>query len=62
MSGNPVQLNHVELEIVNQSPEQAIVAIKYILIVDDQIQDGSSSTETPARGPNIKCKYYLSGS
>ena len=30
------------MEIVNQSSEQAIVAN------DDQVQDGSSSTETPA--------------
>ena len=49
-SGDPKQPNqgeHVELEIVNQSPEQAIVAI------DDQIQDGSSSTEAPASNVNI---------
>ena len=41
MSGDPVEPNqreHVELEIVNQSPEQAIVAN------DDQVQDGCSST------------------
>ena len=56
MLGDPVELNHLEFEIVNQSPEQAIVVIKYILIVDGQIQDGSSSTVAPARGPNIKCK------
>ena len=43
----PNQREHVELEIVNQSPEQAIVAI------DDQIQDGSSSTEAPASNVNI---------
>ena len=34
MLGDPVQFNHVEFEIVNQSLEQAIVVIKYILIVD----------------------------
>ena len=37
----------MELEIVNQSPEQAIVAI------DDQIQDGFSSTEASASNINI---------
>ena len=50
MSGDSVQLNqreHVELEIVNQSPEQAIASN------DDQIQDGSSFTETPASNVNI---------
>ena len=43
----PNQGEHVELEIVNQSPEQTIVAI------GDQIQDGSSSTEAPASNVNI---------
>ena len=50
MLGNPVQPNqrkHVELEIVNQSPEQAIVAN------DDQVQDGSSYTEAPASNVNV---------
>ena len=50
MPGDPVQPNqreHVELEIVNQSPEQAVVAS------DDQIQYGSSSTEDPASNVNI---------
>lgn len=37
----------MELEIVNQSPEQAISAN------DDQIQDGSWSTEAPASNVNI---------
>ena len=37
----------MELEIVNESPEQAIVAS------DDQIQDGSLSTEAPASNVNI---------
>ena len=49
VSGDPVQSNqreHVELEIVNQSPEQVIVAN------DDQVQDGSSSTEAPASNVN----------
>ena len=44
MSGDPEhsdQREHVELEIVNQGPEQAIVAN------DDQIQDGSSPTVAP---------------
>ena len=50
MSRDPVQPNqreHVELEIVNQSPEQAIVAN------DDQVQDGSSATEAPASNVNV---------
>ena len=50
MSEDPVHPNqreHVELGIVNQSPEQAVVAN------DDQIQDGSSSTEAPASNVNI---------
>ena len=50
MSGDPVlpnQREHVELEIVYQSPERAIVAN------DDQIQDGSSFSETPASSINI---------
>ena len=50
VSGDPVQLNqreHVELEIVNQSPEQAIVAN------DDQAQDGSSSAEAPESNVNV---------
>ena len=50
MSEDPVQPNqreHVELGIVNQSPEQAVVANH------DQIQDGSSSTEAPASNVNI---------
>ena len=49
VSGDPVQPNqreHVELEIVNQSPEQAIVAN------DDKVQDGCSSTEAPASNVN----------
>ena len=37
----------MELEIVNQSPEQAISAN------DDEIQDGSWSTEAPASNVNI---------
>ena len=50
MSGDPVQLDqreHVELEILNLSPEQEIVAN------DDQIQDESSSAEAPASNVNI---------
>ena len=50
MSGDPVQPNqreHVELEILNQSPEQAIPAN------DDQVQDGCSSTEAPASNVNV---------
>ena len=50
VSGDPVQPNqreHVELEIVNQSPEQATVAN------DDQVQDRSSSTEAPASNVNV---------
>ena len=50
VSGDSVQPNqreYVELEIVNQSPEQAIVAN------DDQVQDGSSSTEAPASNVNV---------
>ena len=53
MPGDPVQPNqreNVELEIVNQSPEQAIVAN------DDQIQLGSSSTEALASNVNIAYK------
>ena len=50
VSGDSVQPNqreYVELEIVNQSPEQAIVAN------DDQVQDGSSSTEAPPSNVNV---------
>ena len=50
MSRDPVQPNqreHVELEIINQSPEQEIVAN------DHQIRDGSSPTEAPASNVNI---------
>ena len=50
VSGDPVQLNqreNVELEIVNQSPEQAII------VNDVQVQDGSSSTEAPASNVNV---------
>ena len=43
----PNQREHVELEVVNQSPEQAIVAN------DDQVQDGCSSTESPASNVNV---------
>ena len=49
-SWDPVQPNqreHVELKIVSQSPEQAIVAS------DDQVQDGCSSTEAPASNVNV---------
>ena len=44
---SPNHREHVELEIVTQSPEQAISAN------NDQIQDGSSSTEAPASNVNI---------
>ena len=50
VSGDPVQPNqreHVELEILNQSPEQAIPAN------DDQVQDGCSSTEAPTSNVNV---------
>ena len=56
VSGDPVQPNqreHVELEIVDQSPEQTIVAN------DDQVQHGSSSTEAPASNVNV---VYQEGS
>ena len=52
MSGGPVQPNqreHVELEIVNQSPEQAIVPN------GNQIQGESLSTEAPP--PNVNIVY-----
>ena len=53
VSGDPVQPNqreHVELEIINQRPEQAIIAN------DDQVQDGCSSTEAPASNVNVVCQ------
>ena len=49
MLGDPVQFNHVEFEIVNQSLEQAIVVIKYILIVDDDMRVENSDVTTSAQ-------------
>ena len=49
MLGDPVQFNHVEFEIVNQSLEQAIVVIKYILIVDDDMRVNHSDVTTSAQ-------------
>ena len=44
-----MQFNHVEFEIVNQSLEQAIVVIKYILIVDDDMRVENSDVTTSAQ-------------